>query len=265
VHSGSLGSALGVYVAGNSLGGVAGRLIAAAAGDDRSWRIGVFAVGVLAVLAAAVFSLRIPEPVRFRPVPLRWDVLRDALAGHLRDSGIIKLCVIAFLLMGSFVAAYNYLGYRLLAHPFNLSQGLVGLVFLAYLAGTVSSIAAGRLTDRRGPKPTLIVSIAIMTAGLLLTVPDLLGTVIAGIVIFTAGFFGAHAVASGWVSQRATGSRAQASALYLLAYYAGSGVLGSLTGVAYSAAHWSGVVIAALCYIAAAVALGVTIRSPRAV
>ncbi len=68
----------------------------------------------------------------------------------LRDRSIVRLCLLAFLLMGGFVACYNYLTFRLEAAPLGLSTTVTSLLFLAYLAGTVSSPLAGRLSDRFG-------------------------------------------------------------------------------------------------------------------
>ena len=258
VHPASLGSAMGVYVAGNTLGGVGGRLLAATVGAAGSWRAGVLTVGLLGLIAALVFVFRVPEPVRFRARPLGWSSMVSGLSGHVRDSTILRLCLIAFLLMGGFVAVYNFLTYRLLDAPFRLSQGVVGLFFLAYLAGTVSSTVAGRVSDRVGPYRTLLGSITVLAAGLLLTLPNLIWCVVLGLVVLTAGFFGAHAVASGWVSRRAVEARAQASALYLLAYYTGSSVLGAATGLAFSAGGWPLTVGVSLGYAAAASALAAT-------
>ncbi|HEX2902320.1 MAG TPA: MFS transporter [Jatrophihabitans sp.] len=258
VHPSSVGAAMGVYVAGNSLGGVGGRLVAAAAGDAGSWRWGVCAVGVLGVVATALFSYRIPPAERFRPVPLSWPVLRRSVAGQLRDSGIVRLCLLAFLLMGGFVASYNFLTYRLSHPPFRLSQASIGLIFLAYLAGTATSTVAGRLADRWGRRRVLCGSIAVMGAGLALTAPDRLIAVTAGLLVFTGGFFAAHAVASGWVSRRATRARAQASALYLLAYYAGSSVLGSLTGLAFAHGGWHATVLVVAGYTVLALLLALS-------
>jgi YNFM family putative membrane transporter len=263
VHPSSLGSAMGVYVAGNSLGGVGGRLVAAAAGDGAGWRVGVLAVGALGAVAVLGFSRKIPEAVRFQPVPLRWVSVRATLGSHLRDFAIVRLCLIAFLLMGGFVACYNYLSYRLIAQPFHLSSSVAGLVFLAYLAGTVSSTVSGRLADRLGRRPTLLASTIVMAAGLALTLADMLVLVVIGLLVFTAGFFGAHAVASGWVSRRAVTARAQASALYLLSYYAGSSVLGAATGIVFADGGWSATVEVVGCYIGAALVLAATLADER--
>jgi YNFM family putative membrane transporter len=68
--------------------------------------------------------------------------------------------------------------------------------------------------------------------------------VLAGIVTFVFGFFGAHSVASGLVGERAAAqSKAQASSLYLLFYYAGASVVGTASGLLWRPYGWSGVVI----------------------
>lgn len=65
-----------------------------------------------------------------------------------------------------------------------------------------------------------------MLAGLLLTLTGPLWLVLTGLVVLTAGFFGAHSVASGWAGARAVTARGQSTGLYNLAYYGGSSVLG---------------------------------------
>jgi YNFM family putative membrane transporter len=79
-------------------------------------------------------------------------------------------------------------------------------------------------------------------AGVLLTWPAQLAAVIAGIAVFTVGFFGAHTLASSWVGAFAAGSRAQASSLYLFAYYMGSSLSGTGGGFVFARWGWSGVV-----------------------
>jgi YNFM family putative membrane transporter len=59
----------------------------------------------------------------------------------------------------------------------------------------------------------------------------------------TIGFFAAHAVASSWVGLRADGGKAQASSLYMLSYYLGSSVAGSVGGMFWSHGGWTGVTV----------------------
>ena len=81
-----------------------------------------------------------------------------------------------------------------------------------------------------------------MLLGALLCLTFQLSVIIIGLALFTAGFFGAHSVASGLVGRTATKARAQASALYLSFYYLGSSVLGYAIGWFWLHGSWQWVV-----------------------
>lgn len=239
VHPSGVGAAMGLYVAGNTLGGVGGRLVAAGAADLASWRPGVLAVAVGAASATAAFWWLLPEPVN---EPHRSTALPGAFRQVLRRPELVALACVPFLLMGGFVAIYNYLTFRLVAAPFALPLGLVGLVFLAYLAGTASSAGAGALADRFGRVRVFLAGIVVMLLGLAITLPTSLVAVVLGLVVFTAGFFAAHATATGWMSLAAGPLATQASALYVCGYYGGSSIFGAWVGTAWTAYGWNGVV-----------------------
>ncbi|MBA0046915.1 MFS transporter [Mycobacteroides sp. LB1] len=238
VHPGSLGSAMGRYVAGTTVGGLAGRLVASSVLDVSNWRIALLGSGVMTLVCTVLFAVLLPRSQFFVPKSVRVGTTVRILGTHLRNPVLLIMFGLGFLLMGGFVTVYNYLGYRLVAAPFGLPTAIAGLLFLLYLAGTVSSAMAGRLADRRGRGLVLIGAVAVTAVGLALTVPNSLITVIIGVGIFTAGFFGAHTVASGWVGAVAQRDRAEASALYLFSYYLGSSVAGAAGGLAYQAGGW---------------------------
>ncbi|MNL53400.1 Inner membrane transport protein YnfM [compost metagenome] len=81
--------------------------------------------------------------------------------------------------------------------------------------------------------------------------------------VFTFGFFAAHAVASGWVGQMARGYKALGASLYLLVYYVGSSVLGAWGGHFWAANQWPGVAAMAggLLAIALAISAGLAWRT----
>ena len=243
VHPGGLGSAMGLYVAGNSLGGVGGRLVTAGVSDGTSWRWGVVALAAAAAVVTILFWRLVPEAVAPEE-PAAGDQPGPDVAPRATPWALAALVVVPFTLMGGFVAVYNYLGYRLSAAPFDLPPAVLGLVFLAYLAGTLASALAGRAVDRVGRPPVLVVSVVVMVAGLLLTLPDRLWVVVLGLVVLTGGFFGAHATASGWAPVVAAPRGTRGSAAYVAAYYAGSSVFGLAVGEAWAAYGWGGVVAA---------------------
>ncbi|MFP5071200.1 MFS transporter [Pseudonocardia nantongensis] len=239
-----LGGAVGLLIAGNTLGGLSGRLIASWVAEAAGWRAGLAAVGAVSVAATVAFRLLLPAPTAVTPSRTRLRDLGGPLRRHLGDPGLLCLFGMAFLLMGAFVTVYNYLGYRLLAPPFSLPGTLVGLVFLGYLAGSWASTGAGRLGDRLGRRPVLWVAALLALAGIWVTLPDLLVTVLLGLLMVTVGFFGAHSVASSWVGRRSAlldgAVPAQASSLYLVGYYAGSSVGGAVGGIAFDHGGWAG-------------------------
>ncbi|WP_432484902.1 MFS transporter [Kineococcus esterisolvens] len=264
--AGQVARAAAAYVAGTSLGGLAGRVASALVADPAGWRWGVAAVAVLGALATAAFCALVPRARGF--VPRRRGATGPRLAQRLRaaltDPGLLVLYAQGLLLMGGFVTVYNYVGFRLLAPPFSLSQTVVGLLFVVYLAGTASSALAGRLASR-GRLPVLLTATGAFAAGCLLTLSHSLPVVGAGLVLLTGGFFAAHAVASGWVGARARpGVRAQASALYTFAYYAGSSVVGWLGGLVLGAGGWGAVVAGVVALAgAAAVVAALVLRTGR--
>ncbi|PAD21987.1 hypothetical protein [Terribacillus saccharophilus] len=73
-------------------------------------------------------------------------------------------------------------------------------------------------------------NIVLVLSGTLLTLAVPLVFVIAGIALFTFGFFASHSIASSLVGKRAASHKAQASSLYLFFYYTGSSIFGSLGG-----------------------------------
>lgn len=256
VRPSAVGVAMGLYVAGNTVGGLSGRLLASMVAEIGGWRAGLAAVGALALLCVVAFRMLLPRATALPAAPPAAAGMGH-LGRHLRDPGIRRLCLTSFVLMAAFVTVYNFLGYRLLDEPFGLSPALVGLVFLAYLAGTTSSPIAGRLGDRLGRRAVLLGGVLLTLAAALLTLSDLLAAVLLGVVLFTVGFFAAHTSASGMVGNRARVGRAHASALYLLAYYAGSSIGGWVGGFAYERGEWPAVVayVAGLLVVALGLAL----------
>lgn len=244
----ALGSAVGTYVAGTTIGGLLGRIIAGTVADHLGWRWGMGAVAILAALATLVFLLRMPATAV--PMP-RGLSLPSAVLSNLRRPGVLVLIAQAFLLMGAFVAAYNYLGFRLQQEPFGLTLAQVSWIFLAYLAGAASSRWIWRLTKWRSPSAVLLGCVLLMLAGLGLTLSSSLAIVVAGLTLFTGAFFGAHTIASGLIDRRAGAGSSAAPPLYNLGYYAGSSVLGWAGGIAFGAGGWNAVAL----FIACAVAL----------
>lgn len=248
----ALGSAVGSYVAGTTIGGLAGRVVSGLVGDVFGWNWGIAAVALCSVASAALFLALIPA-TRIPPGPSL--PLGRAFLANLRTPGVRVLIAQAFLLMGGFVAVYNVLGFRLQQAPFGLSTAQVSWLFLAYLAGAFASRqiwlviarvqrsgAAGPLARFESPVRVQLWCIALVLLGLGLMLLPWLPGVIVGLVLFTGAFFGAHTIASGLVGRRADTGRSLAPSLYNLGYYIGSALLGSLGGLVFANWGWGAAV-----------------------
>jgi len=241
MHPESIGLGMGLYISGSAVGGMSGRLITGVLSDYFGWHIGVSVVGIIGLVCGLVFWRALPPTRHFIPQPLRARALFERFTRMFRDPGLPWLFLEGFLLLGAFVTVYNYLGYRLLAPPFNLSQTVVGLIFGIYLIGTFSSAWMGSLAGRLGRRKVLWTAFAMMLVGVGLTMLSSLWLIMLGIVAITFGFFGGHSIVSSWVGRRAGNAKAQASSMYLFGYYMGSSIAGASGGLFYAAAGWNGV------------------------
>ena len=258
IHPDGLGLAMGLYIGGTAIGGMAGRLLTGLAAQFLGWRGALGAIGLLGAISALAFLVLLPASRNFRSRPgLRPRLHLDAFFTHLSDPRMRALFAVGGLLMGSFVTLFNAVSYRLLAPPYDLNQAEVGAIFVIYLLGTAASAIAGALAGRFGRTMVLTGALCLSLLGLLLTALTPLIAVIAGLAIITMGFFAGHATASGSVGSLAHGEKAHAASLYLLSYYLGSSLLSLIGGLLWERGGWPAVgwFCAALLLLAALLAL----------
>lgn len=255
MHPGVLAFSMGLYISGNSIGGMSGRLLTGVITDISSWRVALMSIGCCALAAAFMFWKILPASRHFRPVPLRPKALLINFRLHFRDKGLPLLFIIGFLVMGAFVTLFNYIGYRLLHGPYNMSQATVGLISVVYLAGSWSSPKAGALSAKYGRGPVFLFSTGMMLAGVILSLFASVWLILPGLLMFTGGFFAAHSIASSWIGIRARRAKGQASSMYLFCYYCGSSIAGTSGGIFWKNYGWPGVAgfIAVLLLLALAV------------
>lgn len=246
--------AMGLYIAGNTLGGIAGRLIPTGLLDFTGWRGALLGSAAVSAIFAVLFVILLPKQENFRPKKLHFKAEIRAMINHWRNLELGLLFLFAFLGMGAFVSMYNFITFRLI-HHFGLPVTLTGLVFLMYLAGTWSSARVGTIINKYGHSKTFVVSAVLYALGIVMTLGPL-PVLLAGMFIFTAGFFAAHSTASGWVGQAAATNRAEASSMYLLCYYAGSSAVGAASGLVFEATSWTGFIAFISCFTVAVILIG---------
>ena len=263
VDAKTIGGTMGLYIAGAALGGMIGRIGSSVIADWLGWRVALGSVGVICLIGAFVFRWAAPVSRSF--VPRRHDLASflDSIHVLRRDAGLPWLYCEGFLLMGAFITIYNYVSFRLLAPPYSLSQSAVGAIFLFYIVGSFVSTWYGRLAGRLGRRRVFWIPILVFLLGVGMTAASPLILIVAGIGVATAGYFGAHSVASSWVGRRGHAAPAQAAAFYSFFMYVGSSVLGSAGGVAWNQGKWPGVALFTMVLLALALAVALRLISVK--
>lgn len=239
-----LGKSMGVYVAGTGFGAMIGRVGMGLMTEFTSWRVAMAVLGISCLISSIIFLVLLPRSRNFIPdhkLDIKFHL--NAWKTHLTNLKLIRVYVIGFTLTSIFVTSFNYSTFRLAAAPFNLSPTQVSMLFLTMGFGVFASSIAGNLSDKFGKKPLLFAGYGLMLLGSLITIVPSIFTIVLGIIFITTGFFVSHAVASSSVGPIAGSAKGHAASLYLLFYYMGSSIIGSIGGWFWRTGGWDMVVV----------------------
>lgn len=228
----ALVAAVGLYIAGNTIGGAGGRLAGGFIGEHLGLQPVFLSLAAFTFIGLVCVAILLPRPAGYSPQRLSLAGSLRSFADHLRNPQLLP----AFLLGGCnfmiFINLYTYLTFRLSAEPWQLGADALGLLFLTYLAGTFSAALSARL-QHAGGLPGMATGVLLLIGGCLMTLSGQLWLILGGLLCNAFGFFLTHSLANAWINKHATHSKASASSLYSVFYY-----LGSALGVYYLAPFW---------------------------
>lgn len=239
-----LGTAISLYLSGNTIGGMSGRVCGALIAGWSSWHITALCLGLSALAIGIVFARRFPASLHFHPQHTDVRIKLRRMGSFLTHFAFLGLFLTAALILGAFVSVYNYISFVLEAEPFNLPHYIVAMIFLMYITGVAGSMCIGWLSDRHDAALLLKISLLLMLAGVLLLLVMKLWALIAGLGIVTFAFSGANAMSSRIVSIRAHRAKSSATCLYWLFYYVGSSIIGASSGLVLTSHGWNSFVLA---------------------
>lgn len=229
---------MGLYIAGNALGGMGGRVISSWIGAEYSWRIASGSIGVICALFAALFMIFSPRSLNFIPRKESFKSLITDNIHLIMSKELIPFYLTGGLILGVFVSLYNYMGFYLIKEPFNFSPYYIHYIYLMYIFGVFGSIATAGLSQRFSHFTLLKAMLLISAAGILLLYFTNFWIVTIGLAAFTFNFFVVHVLCNRIVSEYNVAKRSVTISIYLLAYYLGSSLLGSGTGVILDLWGW---------------------------
>ncbi len=240
----TIGLVIGIYISGNSIGGMGGRIISGFIADHLGWNYSFLTMGIIGLFIFLLFIFLLPACQNFKPKKFSGTNALKELIVHWKNPILRHAYYIAASLFFIFVGLFNYLGYYLHNEPYSLSTSFIGLLYISYIAGTFSSTLSGRLENRYSSSQRIILGLFIMLIGVCFMLLTSLLIILIGLTILVFGFFFAHSAASSWVSQHAQQSKASASALYLFSYYVGGSMGSFLLGYIWEPFGWSAVIYA---------------------
>ncbi|WP_145415192.1 MFS transporter [Staphylococcus saprophyticus] len=260
ISSHNLPEAMGIYISGNAFGGAFGRIFTGFISSIYGYQTGLISIGIISVIAAILFTFLLPASNHFEKQRFSVKVLLVSYSKHLKNIRLLKPFMIGFLLLGCNIAAFNYIGFVLADEPYHLHDSVISFVYLLFLIGMISSILNAKLRAQLGTLNALKFSILLLIFGIWITLLPPLPFKILGLAFSVYAFFSGHAIASAVVTSRAEDHKAQASSLYLLFYYMGSSVGGTLAGIFYGAIQWPGVVLMITAFMIIAFIIALTIK-----
>ncbi|WP_136487536.1 MFS transporter [Vibrio sp. H11] len=218
--------AIGGYIAANSLGGISGRIVGGLLTDAMGWQQAVMAMSAFTLAGAVIVLFCLPVQAHFKPQRGMFFHHNRALVKHLSNRTIWLAMLIGGTNFALFVNLYSVMGFRLVAEPYNMPIGLASLIFLCYLAGTLSSKLTANWSRRYAPIPGMVLGALLSMSGMLIAMIESIPFMMLGLMLISFGAFFTHTLAYAWVSQKATEAKATATALYLVHYYVGGSIGG---------------------------------------
>ena len=88
IHPRYVGLSMGLYISGNSIGGMSGRLISGVMVDWVPWRWTLATIGIVALIAAILFMRWLPPSRHFTPRALNWRNVVSGFAVQFKDRGL---------------------------------------------------------------------------------------------------------------------------------------------------------------------------------
>ncbi|HET7657202.1 MAG TPA: MFS transporter [Bacillales bacterium] len=245
IKSEYVGFAMSLYIASNAVGGMVGRLLAGYAAEAYSWTFSFYFFAAAGLILFLINLFLLPKSRFFVPsnVSFSGDVKQFGL--HFRNRELLPAFFWGMVLQIAFTGVWTYIPFYLQSPYFSLSIRNLSNFYIAYVFGIVGAPLGGYLAGKLGQKRILAAGVLILLIGIWLSATHSLVFIGMALSLLCLGFFIAHSMAAAFVSQQARDHKGSASGLYLVFYYFGVAIGGSVLGLVWTQYGWTGIVWAA--------------------
>ncbi|MCL1051721.1 MFS transporter [Shewanella abyssi] len=239
-----------IYIAANSIGGIAGRLLGGIMSEYLQWHEAMMLLAALSLFGTLLAAIMLPESqfvkpkLEFGKLSLQSDL--KGFCEHLANPKLRLIYLVGGVAFMVMVNQFSYIQLHLMASPFMQGPFEVTLIFLCYLSGTYASYRSAKWISELGIKGVFSLSVIALMLGSLFTLFDSVLTIYLGFLISSFGFFLIHSSCNAWVAFIAKQHRAKATALYLCSYYLGAAIGGPYLLPFWQHWGWQGVVFGSM-------------------
>lgn len=239
------GRNVGIVVSGLLTGILASRVVSGAVGELWGWRTMYYVAAGLMVLSAGVM-LRVlpPSESNFRG---SYGALMRSLVSLLRTYPALRVYALrAGLAFGSFMGLWSVLAFRMARAPFFAGSDEVGALGLCGVAGALTASFIGRLTGRIGVRRLSVVGalMHLVAWGLFFIADDTYAGLIAGILVLDIGMQCVQLGNQTRMFALCPSASNRMNTIFMTAYFIGGSLGTFVSGSAWVAGGWPGVVLA---------------------
>jgi len=236
------GRAVGTVLSGMIIGILLARTAAGSIGSRLGWR-SVFFIAAAAITALA-FVTRAQLPASHPREQTNYRALMRSLWTLFTTNAELRECgFTGSMSFGAFSVFWATLVFRLQTPPYHYGAEAAGMFGLVGVVGAMAAPLAGRLSDKRHPRPNVAVSLALVAAAfaVMWAFGSALWGLIVGVILLDAGVQAGHVSNQSRIYGLAPGSPSRVNTVYMVMYFAG-GALGSILGAtAWEHLKWNGV------------------------
>jgi YNFM family putative membrane transporter len=232
----------GIYIAGSSIGGFAGRLVPGVLADLVGWRGAFLVLAALSLAGAVIVALLLPREKHFVRSAGLTTSGRQMLR-HLKNPQLLATFAIGFGVLFNFIAIFTYVSFHLAGPPYYFSSTLLGAIFTCYLVGSVVSPMTGWAIAGLGRRRLLLIIMAVWVIGVLLTLAPPVAVIVLGLTLCAACGMLVQTISTGYVAAIAKEGRSSAVGLYVTAFYIGGSMGAFLPGLLWERGGWPACVL----------------------
>jgi MFS transporter, YNFM family, putative membrane transport protein len=237
-----LGFAISVYVTGNVIGSVTGRLVSGLVAASYGWRNAFFALAAINFVGGIAAWCLLPRSQRFKKSTTSTSMLQN-VQQQVKDPRLLATFIVGSNLLFSMVATFTYITFHLSEKPYNLDATALSWLFTVYLVSVFFTPFAGRWIDKFGFQKAVLVTLSISICGMLLTLVPNLVAILIGLIISSSALIISQTATQTSMRTFAGANMSAATGLYVCFYYFGGCLGGFLPSLAWDAGAWPACVL----------------------